>query len=103
MATTLTDTTRNNRRTRVLMTGTLLTPQCAHKVVIRDVSATGAHVSAPDAIAGNCDAILKRGSLFAAAHIAWSEGREAGIRFYRHLSDEEIDSTFHAVVLRNAG
>lgn len=47
MATTLNDSTRNNRRTRVLMTGTLLTPQCAHKVVIRDVSPTGAHISAP--------------------------------------------------------
>ena len=103
MATSITDSTRGARRTRVLMTGTLLTPQCAHKVVIRDVSPTGAQVTAPDMIQGNCDAILKRGSLFAAARIAWAEGREAGIRFYRELSEEEVDSTFHPVVLRNVG
>jgi hypothetical protein len=103
MATTLSDSTRTTRRTRVLMTGTLLTPDCAHKVVIRDVSPTGAQVTAPDMIQGNCDAILKRGSLFAAARVAWSDGREAGIRFYRELSEEEIDSTFHPVVLRNVG
>lgn len=102
MATTPTDSTRNVRRTRVLMTATLLTPQCAHRVVIRDVSATGAQVSAPDLIQGNCDAILKRGSLFAAGRIAWSDGREAGIRFYRELNASEVDSAFHPVVLRKA-
>lgn len=103
MATTLTDSTRNTRRTRVLMTGTLLTPTCAHKVVIRDVSPTGAQVTAPDMIQSNCDAILKRGTLFVAAHVAWSDGKEAGIRFYRELSPAEVDSTFHPVVLRNVG
>src|SRR6476619_4340709 len=95
MATSITDSTRGARRTRVLMTGTLLTPQCAHKVVIRDVSPTGAQVTAPDMIQG--------GSLFAASRIALAEGREAGIRFYRELSEEEVDSTFHPVVLRNVG
>lgn len=103
MATQLPDSTRNIRRTRVLMTGTLLTPQCAHKVVIRDVSPTGAQVSSQDPIDGHCDAVLKRGSLFVAAHVAWTEGREAGIRFYRELSPAEVDSTFHPVVLRNVG
>lgn len=103
MATTLTESARGVKRTRVLMTGTLLTPKCAHKVVIRDVSPTGAQVSAPDVIDANCDAILKRGSLFAAARVAWTDGKEAGIRFYRELSPAEVDSTFHPVVLRNAG
>ena len=103
MATTLTESTRGVKRTRVLMTGTLLTPKCAHKVVIRDVSPTGAQVTAPDMIDANCDAILKRGSLFAAARVAWTDGKEAGIRFYRELSPAEVDSTFHPVVLRNAG
>ena len=97
------DSARAGRRTRVLMTGTLLTPKCAHKVVIRDVSPTGAHVSALDYIDAGCDAILKRGSLFAAARVAWTDGKEAGISFYRELSPAEVDSTFHPVVMRQAG
>ena len=103
MATQLNESTRNTRRTRVLMTGTLLTPHGAQKVVIRDVSPTGAQVTAPDLIQADCDAILKRGTLFVAAKVAWSDGKEAGIRFYRDLTPAEVDSTFHPVVLRNVG
>lgn len=102
MATSVNELSREVRRTRVLMTGTLLTPNGAQKVVIRDISPTGAQVTAPDEIPGHCDAVLKRGSLFAAAEIAWSDHKEAGLRFYRELTPAEVDSTFHPVVLRNA-
>ena len=40
---------------------------------------------------GNCDVILKRGSLFAAARLDDVSGDEASLRFYRELSEEEIE------------
>lgn len=80
------------------MIGTLLTPEGAHNVKIRDISSTGAHLSSTGRIADGCDAVFKRGSLFAAARVAWSGQDEAGIEFYRTLSANEIASTFHPVI-----
>jgi hypothetical protein len=31
------------------------------------------------------DALFNRGDLFAAARIVWSEGKEAGLQFYREV------------------
>ena len=93
---------RMRSRTRVLMTGTVLTPDGAHKVLIRDISPTGAQVIAESPMPSQCDALFKRGSVFAAAHVAWSRENEAGLSFYRELTVQEVDSTFHPVVLRAA-
>ena len=92
--------TRAKRRTRVLMTGTLLTPAGAQKVMIRDVSKSGALIVAPDPIPSACDAIFKRGSLFAAARVAWSNDREAGLTFYRELTPDEVELSLHPALLR---
>lgn len=88
---------RAESRTKVLMIGTLMTPEGAHKVRIRDISSTGAHLSSTGRIAEGCDALFKRGSLFAAARVAWSGNDQAGIEFYRNLSPTEVASTFHPV------
>ena len=89
---------RAETRTKVLMIGTLLTPEGAHKVTIRNISSTGAHLSSTGRIADGCDALFKRGSLFAAARVAWSRSDQAGIEFYRDLSPTEVASTFHPVI-----
>lgn len=88
---------RAEKRTKVLMIGTLLTPEGAQKVKIRDISSTGAHLSSTGRITDGCDALFKRGSLFAAARVAWSRNDQAGIEFYRDLSPTEVASTFHPV------
>jgi hypothetical protein len=80
------------------MSGTLFAPDGAHKVIIRDISRTGALIAAETRISPDCDAIFKRGSVFAAARIAWSDEKEAGLRFYRELTQAEVDSTLHSVV-----
>ena len=59
-------------RSRVLMTGTLMTPEGAMAVRIRNISVVGAQIWAPSPVPSNCDAILKRGSFFAAARV-WVE------------------------------
>jgi hypothetical protein len=89
---------RAPNRKRVLMNGTLFTPEGACKVLLRDISRTGAQVCTETPIASECDAVFKRGSVFAAARIAWSSPREAGLRFYRELTTDELDSMFHPLV-----
>ena len=88
------------KRTRVLITGSLMTAAGMQKVTVRDVSRTGAHVIGVKNLRAECDAIFCRGDLFAAARIAWVDGNEAGLRFYRELSPEEIDGRLPGSLLR---
>lgn len=79
-------------RSRVLMTGMLMTPEGAVSVRIRDISVTGAQVWAQSGVPSNCDAILKRGSFFVAARVKRSVDRYVALQFYRQLSDQEFSS-----------
>jgi hypothetical protein len=76
------------------MTGTLMTPEGAVAVRIRDISVVDAQIWAPSPVPSNCDAILKRGSFFAAVRVLRSSERAVGLQFYRRLSDEEFASAF---------
>jgi hypothetical protein len=76
---------------RVLISGLLVTPAGDRRVMIRDISPTGAKVTSREKMPNGCDAILKRGPLFTAARIASVNGDEATLQFYRELSDEEIE------------
>lgn len=83
---------RDSSRKRVLLRGTLFTPHGAQTVWIRDISASGALVTSEDRLPAGCDVILKRGSIFAAAHIARSNDSGAEIAFYRELEERDIAS-----------
>ena len=82
-------------RSRVLMTATLMTPYGAVSVRIRDISVAGAQIWAESGVPSECDAILKRGSFFAAARVVRGGERTAALQFYRRLSDEEFSAAFH--------
>jgi PilZ domain-containing protein len=81
---------RNGARKRVLMRGTLFTPHGAFVIWIRDISNTGALVTCKDKLPLDCDVIFKRGPIFAAAHVAWSNDTGAGVKFYRDLNDDTV-------------
>jgi hypothetical protein len=81
-------------RSRVLMNATLMTPEGAVTVRIRDISVSGAQIWAESEVPDDCDAVLKRGSFFAAARVVRGGERTAGLRFYRRLSDREFASAF---------
>jgi hypothetical protein len=81
---------RKGARKRVLVRGTLFTPTGAHVVLVRDVSATGALVAGNYQLPNKCDVIFKRGDVFVAAQLAWSDETGAGIKFYRKLSEHEV-------------
>lgn len=91
---------RETKRARVLMVGSLTTPDGVRKVTIRDISRTGAQVACDEHIPADCDVMFKRGTLFAAAHVAWADKGEAGLRFYREISEEEIEGCLPAALLR---
>lgn len=82
------------------MTGVLTTPAGTKRIRIKNISRTGAQVASDDHIPDNCDVLFKRGSLFAAARVAWVADGEAGLRFYRELSPEEVDGALPGTLLR---
>ena len=94
---------RGSKRARVLMTGILTTPAGQKRIRIKNISRTGAQVASDEKIPADCDVLFKRGNLFAAARVAWVAKGEAGIRFYRELSPEEIDGRLPTTLLRKAG
>lgn len=83
---------RKQERKRVLMRGTVYSPAGAFVVWIRDISNDGAWVAGEDPLPKDCDVIFKRGPIFAAARIAWSNETGAGLKFYRDLAECEIAS-----------
>ena len=92
---TLSPAPRVGKRKHVPMTGILLTPDGALMVRLRELSSTGAHVSAETRMLSGCDALFSKGPLFVAARVVWSRHKEAGLRFYRELSAEQLAAVFH--------
>ncbi len=88
-------TPREGKRKSVLMTGILFTPDGALRVRLRDLSSTGVRVFAESKMLSDCDALFRKGPLYVAARVVWSRDKEAGLRFYRELSAEELASVFH--------
>jgi len=72
-------------RDRVLLGATLVVPGGSQKVRVRDFSRSGCQVIAEQALPRDVDAIFHRGDVFAAARIVWSDGKEAGLKFYREV------------------
>lgn len=89
---------RDAERTRVLMLATVLAPDGARQARVRDVSRSGAQLAVHGPLAIDTDVIFKRGSIFVAARVVWSDDRNAGLMFYRDLLPYELDSTFQTVV-----
>lgn len=89
---------RTPRRSRVLMTAVLYTPDGARNVRVQDLSAKGARILCDGPVADGCDALFKRGGVFAAARVVWASAGKAGLSFYRELSGPELDSAFNSVV-----
>ncbi len=42
--------------------------------------------------------MFKRGSIFRAGWISWSDGNQSGLTFYRELTSAELERTLHPVI-----
>ena len=80
------------------MKATIFTPQGAAPVRVRDLSADGAFLSSTHPLPAAGDLIFKRGALFVAGQVVWSDTYQAGIRFYRSLSSQELAGSHHTVL-----
>ena len=76
---------RKQDRKHVLLKATIITAEGSHEARIKDLSASGAQVSCALPLRANRDVIFQRGSIFAAARVAWSNKECAGLEFYRPL------------------
>ena len=83
---------RKPKPTRVLISCELLTPINTVRVTLRDISRTSAHVIGARTVPPDCDAILRKGTLFAAVRVTSVKDNEAQLKFYRQLSLAEIDA-----------
>jgi hypothetical protein len=90
---------RSETRTRVLMSGTLVSASGSHPVLVRDVSADGAQVYADKSITQGQDVCLTRGPIFVAAYVAWNRNGVAGLKFYHPLSASEVAAGLTAAKL----
>jgi hypothetical protein len=89
---------RTNSRSRVLMTGNVVTADGSHQVLLRDISQHGARICAGNRISAGQDAYLRRGPIFLVARIAWSRSNEAGLEFYREMTHDDLARAFHRVI-----
>ena len=90
---------RGTRRARVLMSAMLTTPMGTRRVTVRDISRNGAQVACREEIPNDCDVLFELGRVHAAARVIRVADGEAGIRFYRELSRQEIDGTLPSALL----
>jgi hypothetical protein len=84
------------------MSCAIVTPAGAQSVNLRDISCSGARISASGPIPRDCDVLFKRGSLLAAARVVWVTGDEAGLRFYRELSVDDVEGALPTSLLRTS-
>lgn len=80
------------------MLATVFASDGARQVRVRDLSPSGAQLSVKGPLPVNGDVIFKRGEIFAAARVVWSDDGQTGLRFYRDLLPDELDATFHTVI-----
>ena len=92
---------RTGPRKRVLLRGTLFTPEGAFVIWIRDISATEALISCKDRLPVGCDVIFKRGTVFAAAQVELSDDTGVCVKFYRELGSQEIEAATVALPNQN--
>jgi len=88
---------RNVDRKRVLMKATVINVDGCHDVRVYDLTVSGARVEGNAVFPAGEDVIFRRGGLFVAARVAWSNRSGTGLCFYREVPASELATTFHTV------
>ena len=83
------------------MNAALVTASGSQKVTARNISRRGAEMLGVRGLREECDVVFSRGGLFTPARVASVRSDEAGPRFNRELSPEEIDATLPISMLRD--
>jgi hypothetical protein len=76
------------------MRATMISTEGAQTARIRDLTSSGAGIACDRPPEKGADVILKRGDVFIAAKVVWSDGKSAGLEFYREVPLEEVTGLF---------
>ena len=74
---------RDAPRKHVLMQATLISAEGPQRVFVKDLTPSGAKLQCQYPLEEDCDVIFKRGGEFRAARVAWTNGDEGGLQFYK--------------------
>jgi hypothetical protein len=85
---------RLEKRRRVLLTATVIGPDGAQPVRVRDLTTAGAGISCDRPPPAGSDVIFKRGNLFVAGRVAWTDRNGAGLQFYRQVELPDLAAAF---------
>ena len=88
---------RNVDRKRVLMKAAVIAIDGSHDVRVYDLTVSGARIEGKVILPVGEDVVFKRGGLFVAAKVAWSNRSGTGLCFYREVPARELATTFHTV------
>lgn len=81
---------RRSRRAKVFLAATLECADGILPVTLRDLSEHGALIESERALTTDCEVWFCRNELRVHGHVAWVEGKQAGIGFSRALKAEVV-------------
>lgn len=76
---------RDAPRKHVLMQATIHGADGQQRAFVKDLTPTGARIQCDRPLDEESDVLFRRGEICRAARVAWSNGDEAGLQFYREL------------------
>ena len=81
---------RKTRRSNVLMSASLELSGASLPVKLRNLSAEGALVEADKLPVEGSSILFRKGDLAVAGHVAWVNGRQAGVAFAEKLNPQQL-------------
>jgi hypothetical protein len=81
---------RKSRRSNVLMAASLELSGTSLPVKLRNLSADGALVEADKLPVEGASVLFRKGELSMPGHVAWVQGRQAGISFAQKLNPDQL-------------
>ncbi len=89
---------RECKRSRVMLSATMMTGAAEVGVVIRDISSSGAMITTPVSPCVGSYVTLRRDDICVVAQVVWQEGKKVGLHFR-----DRIDETALLIDLRRPG
>ena len=81
---------RKSRRSNVLMSASLELSGTSLAVKLRNLSADGALVEGDKLPVEGASVLFRKGDLSMPGHVAWANGRQAGVSFAQELNPEQL-------------
>ena len=81
---------RECKRSRVMLSATMMTGAAEVGVVIRDISSSGAMITTPVAPCVGSYVTLRRDAICVVAQVVWQEGRKVGLHFRGRIDETAL-------------